>query len=84
MEKQNDNMKYVKLLVYNASCKRRFHLVYEAGSTPLKSVEVKCPHCGIIVFEQTDHPSVIIAREENLIKSPDGSESIIYECKFNS
>lgn len=84
MNKQDSEMKYQKLLIDNATCKRRFHLVFESGAKNTDHVEIKCPHCGITLFNQDNHPPVILARDENLIKSPDGSESIIYACKFNS
>ena len=83
MENSSNNLKYEKRLIDNATCKRRFHLVFESGAKNKDHVEVKCPHCGVVLFNETNHPPVMIARDENLIKSPDGSESIIYDCKFN-
>ncbi len=83
MENRSNNMKYEKRLIDNATCKRRFHLDFESGAKNDAHDEVKCPHCGVILFDETNHPPVMIARDENLIKSPDGSEPIIYDCKFN-
>ena len=83
MDKRIDNMKYEKLLIDNATCKRRFHLVFESGAKNNTHVEVKCPHCGVVLFDETNHPPVVLARDENLIKSPDGSEPVVYDCKFN-
>ena len=83
MENRSNNMKYEKRLIDNATCNRRFHLIYETGSNNNAHVQVKCPNCGVILFDEPNHPPVMLAREENLIKSPDGSEPIIYDCKFN-
>ncbi|APJ03500.1 hypothetical protein [Silvanigrella aquatica] len=84
MEKSVDNMKYEKVLIDNATCRRRFHLVYETGAQNNTNVEIKCPHCGVVLFSEPNHPPVVLARDENLIKSPDGSEHIIYDCKFST
>jgi phage FluMu protein Com len=83
MDDRPKDMKYEKLLIDNATCNRRFHLVFETGAKNNGQVEIKCPHCGVILFHEENHPPVMLARDENLIKSPDGSEPIIYDCKFN-
>ncbi len=76
------NDEYQKIIIDNAVCKRRFHLVYEENSSPREHVIVKCPHCSVILFEQENHHPVLLAREENLVKSPEGDAPIVYECKF--
>ncbi|MGY3804251.1 hypothetical protein ACWNT8_09340 [Pigmentibacter ruber] len=83
MDNNISNMKYEKRLIDNATCKRRFHLVFEKGSPKNPEVTAKCPHCGVVLFHEKDHPAVMIARDENLVKSPDGTETIIYDCKFD-
>lgn len=83
MDNNLSSMKYEKRLIDNAICKRRFHLVFEKGSPNCPTVEAKCPHCGVILFQEKNHPPVMVVREENLVKSPDGSEPMIYECQFN-
>ncbi|BBH52860.1 MULTISPECIES: hypothetical protein [Fluviispira] len=82
MSQQSSNVKYEKRLIDNAVCRRRFHLVYEEGTKNESHVEIKCPHCGVTLFEENNHPTVTLARDENLIKSPDGTQPIVYECKF--
>ena len=77
-----ENKEYKKLLIDNATCNRRFHLVFESGSKNNCHVKVNCPHCGVVLFDNPYHPPVMLARDENLIKSPDGSEPIIYDCNF--
>lgn len=75
--------RYRHLEVDNAVCMRRFHVCYEEGtSNPLPHVEVKCPHCGVTVFEADNHVEVMLARDENLVSRPDGSRPIVYECRF--
>ena len=73
---------YKKIEIDNAVCNRRFHLSFEEGSTPEKHVEIDCPHCGIKLFEADNHPQVVLAREENLVKSPDGSRTTLHDCRF--
>ena len=53
MDKRIDNMKYEKLLIDNATCKRRFHLVFETGAKNDAHVEIKCPHCGVVLFNES-------------------------------
>ena len=78
----SSNRVYKRDIVDNAVCKRRFHLAYEQGGKSLPEVKVACPHCGVIVYEAQNHPVVILSREENLIKSPDGTYPVIYQCQF--
>lgn len=73
---------YRKVEVDNAVCKRRFHIAFEDGIAPIAQVKIACPHCGVLVYEAKNHPPAILSREENLVKSPDGSNPVIYECKF--
>jgi hypothetical protein len=71
-----------KILIDNAICKRRFHLIYEDNTTKPEHVVVKCPHCSVILFEAENHAPVLLAREENLVKSPTGDHITIYNCDF--
>lgn len=76
-------MKYKKILIDNAVCKRRFHLVYEEGSETEKNVKIECPHCGVTLFEEVNHPHVTLTREENLVNAPTGiGAKMIYKCDF--
>jgi hypothetical protein len=78
-----ESRNYKKIEIDNAICKRRFHIAYEEGYPEiLPKVQVLCPHCGVPVFEATNHPPAILTREENLVKSPDGTRPMIYDCKF--
>ena len=74
---------YRKLVVDNPSCRRRFHIAFEENPKgPLENVSLKCPHCGATVYAATSHPPAILAREENLVKSPDGSAPLMTECHW--
>lgn len=74
---------YKDILVDNPTCSRRFHLFYEEGATPVPESVVKCVHCGSTVYAVKNHPEIQFAREENLIKSPDGIEIMMEDlCRF--
>lgn len=74
---------YKKILIDNAVCRRRFHLVYEEGALTEKKVKIDCPHCGIILFEQDNHPHVTLTREENLVHAPSGvGAKMLNKCDF--
>lgn len=73
-----------KILVDNVTCKRRFHLVYEENPATYEHVVVKCPHCSVVLFEDNSHSPVLLAREENLVKSPTGEEMTVYDCAFEA
>jgi hypothetical protein len=75
---------YKKILIDNSICKRRFHLVYDEDSPSVEHVVIKCPHCSVVLFEKYDHPDVLLAREENLVKSPEGDVAIMYNCNFKA
>lgn len=75
---------YHKIEIDNPICQRRFHIAYESGVKPENHVEVKCPHCGVVLFDENNHSPAILAREENLVNSPDGSRPMVYECKFSA
>ena len=79
---QSKEIEYTKLLVDNTTCQRRFHLVYEEGAEKQPHVQVVCPHCQAVVFSENNHDPVMLSREENLVKSPDGRESLMSECRF--
>lgn len=76
------DIEHKKILIDNAVCKRRFHLVYEENSPLKEDVLVKCPHCQITLFEEKNHAPVALVREENLVKSPTGDAKILYQCDF--
>ncbi len=76
------NLEYKQILIDNAVCKRRFHLVYEENAKPIPQVQIQCPHCSVVIFDEKNHPEVFLAREENLVYSPKGDYKIISECTF--
>ena len=82
MNPQTQEHDHKKILIDNAICKRRFHLIYEENSPKPEHVVIKCPHCSVILFEADNHAPVLLAREENLVKSPTGEATIVYECNF--
>lgn len=73
-----------KIIIDNAICKRRFHLVYEENQMAHEHVIVKCPHCSVTLFEHDNHAPVLLAREENLIHAPLGDVPIVYNCQFSA
>lgn len=86
MHSQNtktSEIEYKKILIDNAVCNRRFHLVYEEKVENEKHVKIDCPHCGVTLFEKDNHPPVMLTREENLVNAPNGVDAkIMYDCKF--
>ncbi len=82
---QGKCMTYHKLLIDNPKCQRRFHLCYETGEGQVQAeVRIDCPYCGARIFEKKNHPPVVLAREENLVKAPTGENEMMYECFFKS
>lgn len=75
-------MSYQKFLVDNPICSRRFHCTFDDESKPVAKVEVQCPHCGVTVYEASNHPDVELARDENLVKLTDLSRKVMTECRF--
>ena len=75
-------MAYQKILVDNTKCWRRFHLSFDDESQPVSETEVKCLHCGTTVFAETNHPPVLLARDENLIKTNKLSPYRTQQCSF--
>lgn len=73
---------YRKIEIDNSICRRRFHIAFEEGQTPVAETKVLCPHCGVTLFEAKNHPIAILSRDENLVKSPDGSNTTLSECHF--
>jgi len=88
MQNQNSNTReidYKKILIDNTVCGRRFHLVYEQGGLLEPEAKVNCPHCGITLFQEHNHPAVTLTREENLVCAPTGVESkLLTACDFKS
>ena len=80
--KAPQELAYHKIEIDNAVCKRRFHIAFEEGQPNLPEVIIKCPHCKVTIYQANNHPPAILSREENLVKSPDGSRPLVYECKF--
>lgn len=81
-EMETSKLNYKKIEIDNSVCKRRFHIAYEEGRSPVAETSALCPHCGITLFEAKNHPPVILSRDENLIQSPDGSRTTLNTCKF--
>ncbi len=76
------NHEHKKIIIDNVVCKRRFHLIYEENHSKPEHVVIKCPHCSEIIFENEKHAPVLLAREENLVKSPTGEFPIMNTCRF--
>ena len=75
-------MTYKKLLVDNMICSRRFHLTFDDSDKKKETVAINCPHCGIEIFKQKNHPPVKLARDENLITKVDLSSQRVFKCNF--
>lgn len=75
---------YKKIEVDNPICNRRFHLAFEEGRQPIAKAEVLCPHCGSSIYLATNHPPILLTRDENLIKAPDNSRQTMKTCQFTS
>lgn len=76
---------YRKIEIDNPTCGRRFHLAWEEGTGNLiPEVSIKCPHCNVTIFSATNHPPVILCREENLVSKPNGSNQICTKCEFKT
>lgn len=75
-------MTYQKVLIDNTVCSRRFHLTYDNEGPLLPQVEVKCPHCDHTIFTAENHPSVKLARDENLVRTTALSRTLVRECDF--
>jgi hypothetical protein len=74
---------YRKIEVDNPVCNRRFHIAWEERPDgPRGPVRLACPHCGVTIFERSDSPPVMLTREENLVKAPDGSRPLVQICEF--
>jgi hypothetical protein len=73
---------YHKVEIDNALCKRRFHVAFEEGQKKVAKTQVTCPHCDVVVWEAENHVPGVLLREENLVKSPDGTNPMVYECHF--
>jgi hypothetical protein len=73
---------YRKIEIDNAICNRRFHIAFEEGQKLVARQTIACPHCGVVLWEEDQFPPAILLREENLVKSPDGSRPMLTECQF--
>ena len=77
-----NEFEYQKIEVDNAICNRRFHIAFEQGQAKVAHTEINCPHCGVKLWEAHNHVPALLLREENLVKNPDGTNPMVYECKF--
>ena len=75
-------MSYTKVLVDNPTCARRFHLTFDDEAGHLPRVEIRCPHCQVVVFAAEDHAAVKLVREENLTKTSALSDHLVTDCQF--
>lgn len=66
----------------NTVCSRRFHLSYDDEANPIPEAVVKCPFCDEIVFSAENHPEVLMARQENLVKTAELSDLVMESCTF--
>ena len=75
-------MSYQKILVDNTTCSRRFHITFDDSAEVLPRVELRCQFCDAVIFAESNHPPVTLAREENLVKTSALSEHVVTECHF--
>ena len=75
-------MTYHKILVDNTSCLRRFHVAFDDEGAQLPEVNLKCLHCGEIVFSKQNHPAAKIVRDENLVRYDLLSPHRTQKCQF--
>jgi hypothetical protein len=75
-------MAYQKILVDNITCSRRFHITFDDAAEEMPRVEIRCQFCDAVIFAESNHAPVTLAREENLVKTAYLSENITTECKF--
>ena len=75
-------MTYKKILVDNIVCTRRFHITYDTEGAKQPNVELNCPHCGVVVFQEKNHPRASLVREENLVQTAELSEYRVQNCQF--
>jgi hypothetical protein len=75
-------MSYKKFTIDNVTCSRRFHVTYDDESQPVEHVEVKCPHCNLVLWKENDHPPVKLARDENLVTTTQLGRNLIKDCQF--
>ena len=75
-------MAYVKKLIDNTTCSRRFHITFDDNDKRQQEVKLDCPFCGVTIFKEKDHPPVNLARQENLVQTAELSDDIISECNF--
>ena len=77
------SLAYRKILVDNPVCMRRFHLACddEAGAVA-SPVELRCPHCQVVIFKADGQSAVHFLREENLTKVTELSSHLINDCAW--
>jgi len=75
-------MTYRKVLVDNATCSRRFHITFDDTDSSVSQTKIRCSYCQKVIFEQENHPPAKLAREENLIKTAELSDNIVFGCDF--
>ena len=75
-------MAYKKVLVDNMTCLRRFHITFDDEQKPITSTQIKCLHCGAVVFSKSNHPPTRLARDENIIDQYNISPLRTKTCNF--
>ena len=75
-------MSYQKFLVDNTTCSRRFHITFDDEKAKSPRVEIRCQLCKAVVFAADNHPPVVLARMENLVKTSALAELVTTECHF--
>jgi DNA-directed RNA polymerase subunit RPC12/RpoP len=75
-------MAYKKILVDNLTCSRRFHIAFDDSDSKLPQIEIKCQHCGQVVFHKADHPQAKLLRDENLVSQAYLSTQRVSDCAF--
>ncbi len=77
-------MAYRKIVVDNPVCMRRFHLACDddTANDSHPPVELRCPHCQVVIFTADTGKTVSFLREENLTKVTEFSTQLINECAW--
>lgn len=76
-------MAYHKIIVDNPVCMRRFHIACddEREIAP-RQVDLRCPHCHVVIFTAAEHTAAQFLREENLTKVTTFSSHLLNECQL--
>ncbi len=71
---------YKEIEVDNSKCSRRFHIHFDPTAEALEETTIKCPHCEATVLTKKNHQKLYLAREENLVNTPERSSKTMKDC----